>query len=96
MVQESTQTNVSAPETKAPTPVNATLLQAFEWYTEAGGKHISNLVNVLDDLARMGITAMWIPRTIVSMDLMKERLIRLSLLQGVFTRRQWVKSGSRP
>lgn len=62
MVETSQQTNVSAPETAAPTPPNATMLQAFEWYTPAGGKHLKNLVGVLDDLSAMGITAMWIPR----------------------------------
>ena len=66
MVQESERTNVSAPETRAPTPPNATMLQAFEWYTKADGKHLEHLVDVLGDLGRMGITAMWLPRKTIS------------------------------
>lgn len=62
MAIESEKTNTSAPETKAPTPRNATLLQAFEWYTPSGGQHLKNLTSVLDDLHQMGVTAMWIPR----------------------------------
>ncbi|BFZ55651.1 hypothetical protein PYCC9005_002692 [Savitreella phatthalungensis] len=55
------QTNTSVGENPPPTPANATMLQAFEWYTPGGGKHWSTLSRKVDELAGMGISAMWIP-----------------------------------
>jgi alpha-amylase len=46
---------------RTPTPINATLLQAFEWYVEPDGKHWKRLAIDLVDLSKIGITAMWIP-----------------------------------
>ena len=37
-------------------------LQAFEWYTEGGGKHWSKLKSLAPELGLTGITALWIPR----------------------------------
>lgn len=62
MTEASEKTNTSVSDDRVPTPRNATMLQAFEWYTSAGGKHLKNLAGVLDDLSSMGITAMWVPR----------------------------------
>ncbi|KAG8823804.1 hypothetical protein FRC19_003107 [Serendipita sp. 401] len=40
---------------------NFTMLQAFEWYTEGGGKHWSKLAKLAPDLGSTGFTAFWIP-----------------------------------
>lgn len=40
---------------------NYTLLQAFEWYVEGGGKHWNQLAKEVPRLSEMGITAMWLP-----------------------------------
>jgi alpha-amylase len=44
-----------------PTTQNGTLLQAFEWYVAADGKHWRRLERDIADLEGIGITAMWIP-----------------------------------
>ncbi|KAG8818876.1 hypothetical protein FRC17_010675 [Serendipita sp. 399] len=36
-------------------------LQAFEWYTEGGGKHWTKLQNLAPELGLAGFTAFWIP-----------------------------------
>ncbi|KAJ7154655.1 alpha-amylase [Mycena filopes] len=40
---------------------NYTMLQAFEWYVEGGGKHWNRIEKLAPDLASMGVTAMWLP-----------------------------------
>ncbi|KIY63156.1 glycoside hydrolase family 13 protein [Cylindrobasidium torrendii FP15055 ss-10] len=40
---------------------NYTMMQAYEWYSEGGGKHWNLLNSKLDEFADMGITAMWLP-----------------------------------
>ncbi|KAK9472894.1 glycoside hydrolase superfamily [Dipodascopsis tothii] len=47
--------------TKESTPVNGTMLQAFEWYVPAGGQHWKHLSSRVDKYAGIGITAMWLP-----------------------------------
>ena len=39
-----------------------TQLQAFEWYTEGGGKHWGTITELIPKLSDFGITALWIPR----------------------------------
>lgn len=58
---EDKQTNVSIDGQQVPTPPNATMLQAFEWYSSGGGSHWSTLSSKVASLSEMGITAMWIP-----------------------------------
>lgn len=36
-------------------------LQAFEWYTEGNGAHWKKLASKTDELADIGVTAMWLP-----------------------------------
>jgi len=40
---------------------NHTMLQAFEWGTEGGGRHWNKLRDLAPTLSQMGITALWIP-----------------------------------
>ena len=40
---------------------NGTMLQAFSWYMPADGRHWSRLAKMAPSLARMGITAVWLP-----------------------------------
>lgn len=40
---------------------NYTMLQAFEWYVEGGGKHWKKLEEEVPRLSDIGITAMWLP-----------------------------------
>ncbi|UZJ50717.1 hypothetical protein CBS101457_000037 [Exobasidium rhododendri] len=40
---------------------NATMMQAFEWYTPGGGNHWTWLANNAERFADMGITALWVP-----------------------------------
>nr|AOC97452.1 alpha-amylase [Flammulina velutipes] len=40
---------------------NYTMLQAFEWYTEGNGAHWKKLTSKTDELADIGVTAMWLP-----------------------------------
>ncbi|KAG8889411.1 hypothetical protein FRB99_003992 [Tulasnella sp. 403] len=40
---------------------NYTMLQAFEWYVDGDGKHLSKVKSELPRLDHMGITAMWLP-----------------------------------
>ncbi|KAG8934554.1 hypothetical protein FRC02_009766 [Tulasnella sp. 418] len=44
-----------------PVEHNYTMLQAFEWYVEGGGKHWKKLTAEIPRLSQMGITAMWLP-----------------------------------
>lgn len=83
-------TNISVPDRPAPTPPNATLLQAFEWYTSAGGKHLDHLGSVLEDLSGMGVTALWIPRN-SDRSTDKTMLTMWSMLQSVIARGQRVR-----
>jgi alpha-amylase len=46
---------------QSPTPVNGTMMQAFEWYVAADGKHWRRLERDIPALAQIGITALWIP-----------------------------------
>jgi len=46
---------------QSPTPVNGTMMQAFEWYVAADGKHWRRLARDIPALAQVGITALWIP-----------------------------------
>lgn len=39
-----------------------TQLQAFEWYSEGGGKHWGTISDLIPKLSDFGITALWIPR----------------------------------
>ena len=43
------------------TPVNATMLQAFEWYIAPDGTHFRRLIRDIPALNEVGITALWIP-----------------------------------
>ncbi|KAG9049562.1 hypothetical protein FS837_009900 [Tulasnella sp. UAMH 9824] len=52
---------VTANEEYGPKPHNYTIIQAFEWYSEGGGKHWKLLQNQIPRLAEMGITALWLP-----------------------------------
>ncbi|KIO30364.1 glycoside hydrolase family 13 protein [Tulasnella calospora MUT 4182] len=52
---------VTANEEYGPKPHNYTILQAFEWYSEGGGKHWKSLQGQISRLAEMGITALWLP-----------------------------------
>ncbi len=38
-----------------------TVLQAFEWYIPADGKHWENLTRLVPDLKSLGITGAWLP-----------------------------------
>jgi len=40
---------------------NFTMIQAFEWYGEGGGKHWDKLTELAPKLADWGLTAMWVP-----------------------------------
>jgi alpha-amylase len=42
---------------------NYTMLQAFEWYIDGGGVHWKRIEKLVPELASMGMTAMWLPRT---------------------------------
>lgn len=44
-----------------PTPANATMLQAFEWYVPAGGHHWKHLTSKLDEYRAMGLSSLWLP-----------------------------------
>ena len=44
-----------------PTPQNATMMQAFEWYVAADGKHFRRLTRDVPALDTIGISALWIP-----------------------------------
>ncbi|KAK3396735.1 glycoside hydrolase superfamily [Sordaria brevicollis] len=44
-----------------PTPQNATLLQAFEWYVPADQSHFLRLSSHLPQLSHHGISALWLP-----------------------------------
>jgi len=44
-----------------PTPENGTMMQAFEWYVSADGKHLQRLARDLSSMRSTGITALWIP-----------------------------------
>ncbi|KAK6540247.1 hypothetical protein TWF694_009062 [Orbilia ellipsospora] len=44
-----------------PTPVNALMLQAFEWYVPADKKHWKRLAKVLPGLSDLGVSNIWIP-----------------------------------
>ena len=44
-----------------PTPINGTMLQGFEWYVSADGKHFRRLARDIPALNEIGITAIWIP-----------------------------------
>jgi hypothetical protein len=44
-----------------PTPMNATMFQGFEWYIAPDGKHWRRLARDIPKLAKLGITAIWIP-----------------------------------
>ena len=44
---------------QSPTPVNGTMMQAFEWYVAADGKHWQRLARDIPALAQLGITALW-------------------------------------
>ncbi|KAG8907700.1 hypothetical protein FRC01_007598 [Tulasnella sp. 417] len=52
---------VTANEEYGPKPHNYTILQAFEWYSEGGGKHWKMLQGQIPRLADMGVTALWLP-----------------------------------
>jgi alpha-amylase len=39
------------------------MLQAFEWYIDGGGIHWKRIEKLVPELASMGMTAMWLPRT---------------------------------
>lgn len=43
------------------TSKNATLLEAFEWYAPADGKHWRRLTKVSDNLKAIGIEFLWLP-----------------------------------
>jgi len=43
------------------TPQNGTMMQAFEWYVAADGKHFRRLTRDIHALKSIGITALWIP-----------------------------------
>ena len=43
------------------TATNGTMLQAFSWYMPADGRHWRRLARMAPTLARMGITAVWLP-----------------------------------
>ena len=40
---------------------NETLLQGFEWYLKADGKHWLRLTEEAPHFAELGITKMWLP-----------------------------------
>lgn len=42
-------------------PENQTMFQGFEWYCPADHKHWVRLAQHIPDLAKLGITSMWIP-----------------------------------
>ncbi|ORY55885.1 alpha-amylase [Pseudomassariella vexata] len=44
-----------------PPPKNRTVLQGFEWYCPADHKHWQRLAHAIPNLARTGITSIWIP-----------------------------------
>ncbi|KAK6352859.1 hypothetical protein TWF696_004859 [Orbilia brochopaga] len=44
-----------------PTPVNAVMLQAFEWYVPADQKHWKRLAKVLPGLSDLGVSSIWLP-----------------------------------
>ncbi|EAA33974.3 glycoside hydrolase family 13 protein [Neurospora crassa] len=44
-----------------PTPQNATLLQAFEWYTPPDHAHFLRLSSQIPQLSQHGISSLWIP-----------------------------------
>ncbi|CAK5272794.1 unnamed protein product, partial [Mycena citricolor] len=41
--------------------MNYTMLQAFEWYSEGGGKHWKTITERVPEFASMGLTALWLP-----------------------------------
>lgn len=41
--------------------MNATMMQAFEWYVAPDGKHFRRLARDIPALEKIGITALWIP-----------------------------------
>ncbi|KAG9018168.1 hypothetical protein FRB90_012012 [Tulasnella sp. 427] len=51
----------TANDAYGPKPHDYTILQAFEWYIEGGGKHWKTLKDQIPILAEMGITALWLP-----------------------------------
>ena len=44
-----------------PSQHNYTMMQAFEWYIDGDGKHWKLLHSKIPELAKMGITALWLP-----------------------------------
>ena len=52
---------VSAKGQSDTTPQNGTMMQAFEWYVAADGKHFRRLTRDIPALKAIGITALWIP-----------------------------------
>jgi hypothetical protein len=53
-----TSSNMGAEE---PTPENATLLQGFEWYVPADGKHYTRLHDAMPTYKHIGISNIWLP-----------------------------------
>lgn len=48
-------------EEQKPTPENMTMLQGFEWYVPADGKHWVRLDKHIPQLKNFGIDNIWIP-----------------------------------
>ncbi|NJN85708.1 MAG: alpha-amylase [Leptolyngbyaceae cyanobacterium SL_7_1] len=48
-------------EHKAPAEFNGTMMQWFHWYIPADGAHWNNLKDAIPDLAKAGISGLWMP-----------------------------------
>jgi alpha-amylase len=46
---------------RVPAEFNGTMMQWFHWYTPADGQHWNRLTETAADLAKAGITALWLP-----------------------------------
>ncbi|KAF3147135.1 hypothetical protein TWF569_006220 [Orbilia oligospora] len=56
-----TDTKTDDREGLPPTPLNACMLQAFEWYVPADQKHWKRLAKVVPGLSSIGVSNIWIP-----------------------------------
>ena len=64
LVQEWLTTNeqeIGAEAVPVPTEFNGTMMQWFHWYGEADGQHWRRLKEAAPELAKAGITGLWLP-----------------------------------
>ena len=52
---------IGAAAVPVPTEFNGTMMQWFHWYGEADGQHWRRLKEAVPELAKAGITGLWLP-----------------------------------